>query len=208
MTVCLLCVSIHIMFPSGQGLTASYVSNNFPDALYRSHLMSPHVISVYVPFHLRLLAGIGPTTKIDSRQGGSQNRIPTQWVWGIGCLNKYESLGYFFLSKSFSEWKTEHLGWKKSSQVSMHPSTIAPENSGMGDPESTAPGVPFRDPTSLKIRGSPRNSRPSLPKAEYFSGGRKDFPKPWPWVFQCPNFILVVRTYKNLLGLFWRQGKK
>lgn len=104
------------MFPSEQELTASYVSNNFPDTLYRLHLMSPHIIPVCVLFHLRLLARIGPMTKIGSRQGGSQDRIPTQWVWGIGYLNKCESLGYFCFQSHFQSEKRDILAESKASE--------------------------------------------------------------------------------------------
>lgn len=44
--------------------------------------------------------------------------------------------------------------------------------------------------------GSPRSSWSSAPKSKHLSWGRMDFPKPCPWVFQCPNFMLVVMTYK------------
>lgn len=101
------------MSPSGQELTAS---NNFSDTLYRLHLMSPHGISVCVPFHLRLLAEMGPMTKIGSRQGGSQDGIPTQCVLGLGCLNKYESLGYFFFQSHFQSEKQDILAERKASK--------------------------------------------------------------------------------------------
>ena len=197
MTVCLLCVSIHIMFPSGQGLTASYVSNNFPDTLYRSHLMSPHVISVYVPFHLRLLAGIGATTKIDSRQGGSQNRIPTQWVWGIGCLNKYESLGYFFFQSHFQSEKQDILAERK---VPKSLCILPPQ------PQRTV-GWDIQNPLPLeypsgtqhhsKSEGPQETHGPLYPKLNTFLEGERISQSPGPGFSSVPILFLLLALIKT-----------
>lgn len=73
---------------------------------------------------------------------------------------------------------------------------------------------PWRDPFSSGSQShsrsdrEPRCSWSSVSKCKHSFSRRIHLPKPCPWVFQCPNFMLVVMTYKSLLNLFLKQGGK
>lgn len=146
------------------------------------------------------------------RQYGSQDRIPGQWALGTGHLNKYEPLDYlyFFFQRNFQRKKQDILTRKK---VPKPLCTLLPSPWRMVEweiPGVFASGIlPLQDPRVIQGQaGPPWSSWPSAPKSKHLAWERMGFPKPCPWVFQCPNFMLVVTTYKSLLGLFWRQEKK
>jgi hypothetical protein len=166
------------MFPSGQGLIAFvFLTIVLTRCIHCIWCLFPSFQCVS-PSTWGSWAGISPKAKISPRQGGSQDRIPRQWVSGIGCLNKYIS-GLCFSFKVIFRVKNRASCLERelpSLSASFH---HCPEEQLSRRPRSCCSWSLLQGP-NIKVRGSPRSSWPFGRKAEQFSGRRKGFPKPWP----------------------------
>lgn len=169
--------------------------------MHKLHLMPVYFIPVCVsvpipvprapPPHLRLLAGISPMTETGSRQGGSQDRIPRQWVLGIGCLNRYKSQGYFFFQGHFHSEKHDILARRKASR-----------------PLCILPPLPWRTMACPSKSEAPQEARgPLYPKLNTFLEGERISQSPGLGFSSVPILFLLLGLIKTCWVCFEDKGK-
>lgn len=110
-----------------------------------------------------------------------------------------------FSFKEISRVKNRTSWLEESPKAPVHTSIIALKKGWVVDPSCAAPeALPpsFSIPKSFKVRRAPKKLMVLCTQIQTLVLRKNGFPKAPPWIFQCPNFMLVVMTYKSLPGLF------